>query len=94
MGAMAPEETSDFRDLARDEVDNRMQELAFGPVMRRGVRMAVAGHLHFFQAVDFGSARPPQLVVGTGGDRRPRTLSVAGMVPGCSRTTANIVMHD
>jgi hypothetical protein len=30
--------------------------------------MHVAGHIHFFQAVDFGGARPPQLVVGTGGD--------------------------
>jgi hypothetical protein len=30
--------------------------------------MDVAGHIHFFQAVDFGGARPPQLVVGTGGD--------------------------
>ncbi len=30
--------------------------------------MSVAGHIHFFQAVDFGGARPPQLVVGTGGD--------------------------
>ena len=30
--------------------------------------MEVAGHVHFFQAVDFGGARPPTLVVGTGGD--------------------------
>ncbi len=30
--------------------------------------MYVAGHIHFFQAVDFGGVRPPQLVVGTGGD--------------------------
>jgi hypothetical protein len=30
--------------------------------------MHVAGHIHFFQAVDFGGTRPPQLVVGTGGD--------------------------
>ena len=28
----------------------------------------MSGHIHFFQAVDFGGARPPQLVVGTGGD--------------------------
>ena len=58
----------DSRDAARDEVDNRVQELAFGPVMPSGVRMSVAGHIHFFQAVNFGAARPPQLVVGTGGD--------------------------
>jgi hypothetical protein len=51
-----------------NEVDNRVQELAFGPLMPAGVRMSVAGHIHFFQAIDFGGVRPPQLVVGTGGD--------------------------
>lgn len=49
-------------------VNNRVQELAFGPLMPAGVRMHVAGHVHFFQAVDFGGRRPPTLVVGTGGD--------------------------
>jgi hypothetical protein len=73
----------DSRDFARDEVDNRVQELAFGPVMPRGVRMAVAGHLHFFQAVDFGAARPPQLVVGTGGD-------ILSVVPPASMVGADI----
>jgi len=52
-----------------NEVENKVQELAFGAIMPAGVRMAVAGHIHFFQAVDFGGLRPPQLVVGTGGDR-------------------------
>ena len=52
-----------------NEVENKVQELAFGALMPAGVRMAVAGHIHFFQAVDFGGLRPPQLVVGTGGDR-------------------------
>jgi hypothetical protein len=49
-------------------VDNVVQEAALGPVMPAGVRMQVAGHVHFFQAVDFDGARPPTLVVGTGGD--------------------------
>jgi hypothetical protein len=52
----------------KDEVDNFVQERALGAIMPRGVRMTAAGHIHFFQAVDFGGARPPQLVVGTGGD--------------------------
>jgi hypothetical protein len=52
-----------------NEVENKVQELAFGALMPAGVRMEVAGHIHFFQAVDFGGLRPPQLVVGTGGDR-------------------------
>jgi hypothetical protein len=38
-------------------------------LMPSGVRMEAAGHIHFFQAVDFGGARPPQPVVGTGGDK-------------------------
>ena len=33
-----------------------------------GVQMVVSGHVHHFQAIDFGPARPSQLVVGTGGD--------------------------
>lgn len=53
---------------SRNLIDNKVQELAFGPVMPGGVTVNVAGHVHFFQAVDFGSTRPSQLVVGTGGD--------------------------
>jgi predicted phosphodiesterase len=55
--------------VEQDEVENHVQQLAFGPLMPSGVRMEAAGHIHFFQAVDFGGARPPQLVVGTGGDK-------------------------
>jgi hypothetical protein len=53
----------------KDEVENHVQQQALGSLMPSGVRMEVAGHIHFFQAVDFGGARPPQLVVGTGGDK-------------------------
>ena len=60
-------------DRRANEVENAVQELAFGSIMPAGVRMTVAGHIHFFQAVDFGGLRPPQLVVGTGGDN----LSIA-----------------
>jgi predicted phosphodiesterase len=67
-------------DRLVNEVDNHVQELAFGSIMPPGVRMTVAGHIHFFQAVDFGSSRPPQLVVGTGGDNLATVppLSVVG----------------
>jgi predicted phosphodiesterase len=67
-------------DRPVNEVDNAVQELAFGPIMPPGVRMTVAGHIHFFQAVDFGGSRPSQLVVGTGGDNLAMVppLSVAG----------------
>jgi Calcineurin-like phosphoesterase len=49
-------------------VENSVQDAALGTDMPKGVRMFVSGHIHFFQAVDFGGERPPQLVVGTGGD--------------------------
>jgi hypothetical protein len=49
-------------------VSNKILQAALGADMPASVRMEVAGHIHFFQAVDFGGARPPQLVVGTGGD--------------------------
>jgi Calcineurin-like phosphoesterase len=67
-------------DRPVNEVDNAVQELAFGSIMPSGVRMTVAGHIHFFQAVDFGGSRPPQLVVGTGGDNLAMEppLSVVG----------------
>jgi hypothetical protein len=63
-----------------NEVDNKVQELAFGSIMPPSVRMTVAGHIHFFQALDFGGARPSQLVVGTGGDNLAMVppLSVVG----------------
>ncbi len=53
---------------AANEVDNKVLQLALGADMPASVRMIVSGHIHFFQAVDFGGARAPQLVVGTGGD--------------------------
>ncbi len=33
-----------------------------------GVQMVLSGHIHNFEAFDFGPARPAQLIVGTGGD--------------------------
>ena len=49
-------------------VSNKVLQQALGADMPAGVRMYVSGHIHFFQSVDFGGMRPPQLVVGTGGD--------------------------
>src|SRR5262249_62268246 len=31
------------------------------------VDLMLSGHIHEFEALDFGAGRPPQLVVGTGG---------------------------
>ena len=49
-------------------VSNKVLQFALGDELPASVRMIVSGHLHFFQAVDFAGVRPPQLVVGTGGD--------------------------
>jgi hypothetical protein len=51
-----------------NQVENKLQSEALAGLIPPGVRMLVAGHIHFFQAVDFGGKAPPQLVVGTGGD--------------------------
>jgi hypothetical protein len=53
---------------AGNAVTNKLQEAALGTEMPLGVRMYVSGHIHFFQAMDFGGLRPPQIVVGTAGD--------------------------
>ena len=34
----------------------------------RHVSLMLAGHVHNFTSLDFGEARPPELIVGTGGD--------------------------
>lgn len=60
--------------------DNRLQDDAISDLFPAGIRMLVAGHIHFFQAVDFAGHAPPQLVVGTGGDNLSPIppMSVAG----------------
>jgi hypothetical protein len=55
-------------DNGVNSVENHLQSEALGGLIPPGVRMLIAGHIHFFQAVDFGGKAPPQLVVGTGGD--------------------------
>ncbi|MBI1778377.1 MAG: metallophosphoesterase [Proteobacteria bacterium] len=50
------------------KVENSVLQQALGALMPNGVSMIVSGHIHFFQAVDFGPSRPAQLVAGTGGD--------------------------
>ena len=65
---------------ASNKVENSLQSEALGGLIPPGVRMLVAGHIHFFQAVDFGGKAPPQLVVGTGGDNLSPIppMSIAG----------------
>src|SRR5262249_51857663 len=55
-------------DKGKLVVENRVEQQALGPLMPEAVSMIVSGHIHFFQALDFGAARPAQLVAGTSGD--------------------------
>lgn len=34
----------------------------------KGIDLVLVGHVHNFTSLDFGDARPPELIVGTGGD--------------------------
>jgi len=71
---------ADPRDSKVNIVSNKVLQAALGADMPASVRLYVAGHIHFFQAIDFGGARPSQLVVGTGGDNLEGmpTASVTG----------------
>jgi predicted phosphodiesterase len=55
-------------DGARLVTDNQIEESALGQDMPRSIHMLVSGHVHFFQANDFGGEHAPQIVVGMGGD--------------------------
>lgn len=60
-----------------DVVDSTVQETAFAADMPAAIRLFVSGHIHLFQAVDFGGTYPPQLVVGTGGDNLEKRAPVS-----------------
>ena len=47
---------------------NRTEQVAVAGRDLSAVRMVVSGHIHHFDSLSFGPARPAQLVVGTGGD--------------------------
>jgi hypothetical protein len=74
-------------------VENRVQQAALGPLMPDSVTMIVSGHIHFFQAIDFGPARPAQLVAGMGGDNlepmvpKPVAGEAINGLPALSATT-------
>lgn len=52
-----------------------------------GVELIVVGHVHNFTSLDFGPGRPPEMIVGTGGDvmdprDRPKPLPLQLLVDG------------
>ena len=56
-----------FDSAAGSRSDNDIEQNAIGRDLPSSVRMVVSGHIHIFEALSF-EGRPPQLVVGTGGD--------------------------
>jgi hypothetical protein len=83
------------RDPQVNIVSNKVLQAALGDEMPASVRMYVAGHIHFFQAIDYGGVRPPQLVVGTGGDnleRKPLATVTGSDING--RTALNAVTYS
>jgi hypothetical protein len=55
-------------DLVADGLVNATERRAVTSVDLSRVALIVSGHVHNFATLAFGAARPPQLVVGTGGD--------------------------
>ncbi len=47
---------------------NATEQAALRGERLKGVQLVLSGHIHHFQSLSFGGARPAQLIVGTGGD--------------------------
>ncbi len=60
--------SSRLGDIVADGMVNATERAAVKDRDLAGVGLILSGHVHNFTTVSFGSARPPQLVAGTGGD--------------------------
>jgi hypothetical protein len=72
------------KDTGDNRSDNTLLQETLGPMLPSGVEMIVSGHIHLFEALNFSDGRPPQLVVGTGGDKlgkRPKHLEETEGLP-------------
>jgi hypothetical protein len=74
-------------DTLSDGVVNATERAAVKARDLGGVRLVLSGHVHNFTSLDFASSRPPQLIVGAGGDLmeandRPSPVSGAVTVDG------------
>jgi hypothetical protein len=73
------------------EVDNTIQQQALGNLLSASVAMIVSGHVHMFEALNFADGSPPQLVVGTGGDKLAKRPDVPADVAGVAVTDGMIL---
>jgi hypothetical protein len=74
--------------IGRNFTMNRTLQIALataaGGRLPAGITVALSGHMHIFEALSFADARPPQLIVGTGGTAldRPIDRAMQGMTIG------------
>jgi hypothetical protein len=61
-------DSSRLGDLVADGHVNATERAAVKSRDLAGVDLVLSGHVHNFTSVSFGVPRPPQLIVGTGGD--------------------------
>jgi predicted phosphodiesterase len=73
---------------------NRTLEAAEGDPKTLPIGLALSGHIHLFEALRFADGRPPQVVVGTGGDTLGNLPSrVAGWPIDGTRVAQGVVRH-
>jgi predicted phosphodiesterase len=75
-------------------VDNTIEQRAIGDILSPDIEMIVSGHIHLFEALNFGRSDPqrrPQLVVGTGGDKRAKEPQTPTEVDGVPVTDALVL---
>jgi hypothetical protein len=78
----------------QEVVDNSVLHEAIGRALPPSVRMIVSGHIHMFEALSFGDGdppRPPQLVVGTGGDELGKKPEKPEVINNAQVTDASIL---
>jgi hypothetical protein len=82
------------KTTGENKPDNTIEQQAVGDILSPDIAMIVSGHIHLFEALNFGRSDPPrrpQLVVGTGGDKRAKKPETPIEVDGVPVTDALIL---
>jgi len=93
VGKKARNDTDDKALRQEGTVDNTLQQQAIGGLLPPGIKMIVSGHIHLFEALSFGGRIPPQLVVGTGGDKLGKKPKVPAEIAGVPVTASIVLKH-
>lgn len=75
---------------------NDTLEAATDNSLAEGINLVLAGHIHFFEILDFVGSRPPQLVVGNSGTELDDTVTdpLAGMEIGGDTVREGISLSE